>query len=266
KGVFLALIGCILFSRMMASPSPYVIDLATESHTFDQLAKMDAQVEALGEGGPINSSLLTQLTELQNEVKHMSVLSDPTVVTDTLNKVSNLIAQAKKGDKPSVNQFNTTGNFALNYQGYNKDDPLNGAESYKDFYENNANLTLKTLQNSTDVVEEDNNNIQNTPDNVQKAISDAQGHIVDAPGPTQAIGGLAEINTQILKQLQSMHTQLAAIAEAQSAADAKKIQEEATEEVEFNNIIKNSSDSAKEDLENIKSHPNNLGYVSFPGH
>lgn len=192
-----------------------------------------------GKDGILNTDLINQLEELQKEVKKVTVATNKTEVANLLNEVNALIAQASKtSDALSVNgSINSSGKFALNYHGYDAGDILNGASTYAEFYQNNANTTLKTMQNATDAIEADNNNSNNTPQKIDTVIGQATEDINGAPGPTQAIGGLAQINAQILKELQSMHTQLAAMVESQNAAAAKKIQEEATTEVGFNDIV-----------------------------
>lgn len=205
--------------------------------------------------------LQTQTDRLNKEIAALENIENTTNVDGLLKDANKLIAQSRDLEY-EINSSGTA--FAKSYQGYKSPDEITDGtgSDYQSFYKDNVNMTLSTINNANKAIDDSK---QNTDDTVNQAIIQAKGDIQGASGTNQAVGGLAEINVQILKQLQSMHTQLAAIAEAQNAADAKKIQEEATEEAEFKKVVESSSDSAKADLESIKSHPNNLGHISFPG-
>ena len=127
--------------------------------------------------------------------------------------------------------LNKTTDFAKSYQGYKTIEEMGGGSgnTYDSFYKDNANMTLSTINSANKAIEDTN---QTANDDVDSTVALAQTHITGAVGTTQAVSGLAEINIQILKQLQAMHTQLAAMAVAQNASAAKQIQEEVTEEAE----------------------------------
>lgn len=163
---------------------------------------------------------------LGNEIANLSDFQNPTTVKQLLDDANSLIKQSHDIQY----SLDTTTDFAKNYQGYKTIEDMGGSDNtYDSFYHDNANMTLSTINRANKAIEDTN---QTTNDDVDSTVALAQTHITGAVGTTQAVSGLAEINIQILKQLQAMHTQLAAMAVAQNAAAAKQIQEEATEEAE----------------------------------
>ena len=175
-----------------------------------------------------------QYQDLENEVSKIAEGNfTQSQITSKLKEVDDLIKQASSLDGESYKAG--TSQFSKNYPGYNTIDNINSGTSYDDFYKNNANTTLATMDNSIQAIETDKAN--NTGTAVDDTIAKARSNILAATGTTQAVSSLAEINIEILKQLQSMHMQLAAMAETQNAASAKEIQEKATEKAEVTKDI-----------------------------
>lgn len=221
---------CLLFLIIMAGSvfaiGEPVYDVMQDINMGVQLSDMDDQLKTLGQ----------QYTELQSQTKHLkneiNKIADgnftQSEITRELKKVDDLIKQASKADGESYQAG--ASRFSKNYPGYSTIDSINSGVSYDDFYKNNANTTLATLDNSMQAIEQDKTN--NSGVAVDSTIVKARANILNADGATQAVSSLAEVNIEILKQLQSMHMQLASMATSQNAAAAKQIQEEATEKAE----------------------------------
>ncbi len=219
----------------------FVIDTDVESQTLTQLDKMD-----------------TQYKEMKAEVANLKDIKDADSIKKLLDDSDSLIAQST--DLEYKLNHDTT--FAKNYQGYLTPDKITGGSGndYQSFYKDNANKTLSTINNANTVID----NTKGVSDSdVDQAVSTAQSDIKNAPGPTQAVAGLSEINTQMLRELQAMHKQLAAIAEAQNADAAKKIEEEATQKAEFDSAITSAKASSVADAAKIKEKPHYIEHVSF---
>jgi hypothetical protein len=191
-----------------------VIDSKVEDNTGIQVEKMQNQLDSIN--------------------KEIQALKDGNFhehdITDLMNEVNGLIKQASSESYDYDTQFST------NYKGYQKD--ILGAynvNNYEDFYKKNANITLNTINDANKAIEDDKQ--QNNVSEVNTTIDSARANLLNGDkdgqvGTTQAISSVAEINIEILKQLESMHAQLAAMTEAQNAVAAKKIQEEATEKAQ----------------------------------
>lgn len=206
--------------RIFAVGEP-VYDLAQDLNMGVQLDAMGEQLDTLSDQ---YTELKTQTTHLENEIAKISEFSDTADIQTLLGQVNELIKQAE-----SYERYNdASSQFSQNYKGFIEDTGLLKSPSdYDVIYKENVNMTLQTMKNSNDAIEKDLNDPSNSPKNISKTVEQAKFDIRNAAGTTQAVSGLAEINAQILKQLQQMHTQLAAMVESQNAAEAKKIQEEA---------------------------------------
>ncbi len=224
----------VLFFSITAKAEMPVIDWTS----FTELGIIN---DSLGTNSVLDKDLFSQLTELQTQTKRLESEINgiskknftQSEITSKLNEVDGLIKQASSQDGGSYKAG--TSQFSKNYPGYNTIDNINSGTSYDDFYKNNANTTLATMDNSIQAIETDKAN--NTGTAVDDTIAKARSNILAAEGTTQAVSSLAEINIEILKQLQSMHMQLAAMAETQNAASAKEIQEKATEKAEVTKDI-----------------------------
>ncbi len=202
-----------------------VVDLTQAGNMVTQLQNMDDQYKRMQK--QLDQQIYAA-DRLKSEIAQLKDFQNPDKVRSLLSKSNSLIAQSKDIEYTLNNETD----FAKSYQGYKTLDEMQGVSvsTYDSFYKDNANMTLSTI-NSANTAIEDTNKAFND-DTVNSAVGAAQDHITGAKGTTQAVSGLAEINIQILQQLQAMNIQLTAMATAQNAAAAKQIQEEATEEAE----------------------------------
>lgn len=227
----------IMASNIFAEAMP-VYDFMQDVNMGTQFKAMDAQLTALGTEGDQWKKMEQQYQDLEREVSKIAEGNfTQSQITSKLKEVDDLIKQASRQDGESYQAG--ISQFSKNYPGYSAIDDINNGASYDDFYKNNANTTLATLDNSTQAIEQDKAN--NSGEAVDSTIAQARANILKADGTTQAVSSLAEINIEILKQLQSMHMQLAAMATAQNAAMGKKIQEEATEEAGIREKLDNEA-------------------------
>ncbi len=236
------------FSGVLPTPPTRgypVIDMTAVGQMSEQLSTMNNQYEEMIKQ---YNKMQDQYVALQSEIKKIRegnfTQSD---ITRELHKVDGLIKQASSLEGAAYQAG--TSQFSKNYYGYNTTSNLK-ADAYHDFYKNNVNTTLATLDNATQAIETDKKNNAGTA--VDSTITQARANILNAEGTTQAVSSLAEINIEILKQLQSMHMQLAAMSEAENAAYAQKIQEEATGKVEFGDIVEKD---AEEPVLTYGAHP-----------
>lgn len=237
-----------VFAKVLPTPPTNgypVIDMTAVGQMGEQLTTMNNQYsEMIKQYNKMQDQYLALQSEINKIAQGNFTQSD---ITRELNKVDGLIKQANSLD---ANSYQAGGSqFSKNYYGYSTSSNLNN-NSYNDFYKNNVNTTLSTLDNATQAIETDKKN--NSATAVDNTINQVRANILNADGTTQAVSSLAEINIEILKQLQSMHMQLAAMAEATNAASAKKIQEEATGKVEFGDVV---DKDAKEPVLTYGMHP-----------
>ena len=197
-----------------------VIDITAVGKMGEQLSTMNNQYNEMVRQ---YAKMQEQYIAMQSEIARIRQGDfTQSEITRELNKVDGLIKQASSLEADLYEA--RTSQFSTNYRGYGTTSNLNGG-SFNDFYKRNVNTTLSTLDSATEAIETDKQN--NSGIAVDSTISQVRANILNAEGTTQAVSSLAEVNIEILKQLQSMHMQLAAIAEAENAASAKKIQEEA---------------------------------------
>ena len=225
KTILYASLASIFINRVMAGVDPYQI---VHDPLFQSIQEenMGLQLEAMGTKGDQWLKMDQQYQQLLLEVKSLqNGFSDTADIQGLLTQVDGLIKQAKSYE----NYNDPSSQFSQNYKGFSADgeSPQTPSE-YDAIYKDNVNTTLQTIKNSNDAIEKDLNDPNNSPENISTTVTQARKDIANAEGTTQAVSGLAEINMQILKQLQQMHTQLAAMAESQNAAAGKEIQENAT--------------------------------------
>lgn len=235
KAVFILSVGLMCGAWMSGFATLYSVedDMVNGTLTKDLESK-----------GVLDTDMINQLNELQSQTKRLDSeikkLSSgdftESTVTKDLKDVDDLIHQAE-----TSKSYTQTGQFGKNYNGY-QSDPMSSYQTYTDengverskfdvFYQTNTNTTLQTINDSNAAIEKDKENndetqVNTTIDNVKNSLTNPK----TGGGTTEAVSNVAEINIEILKQLQSMHAQLAAMAEAQNAAMGKKIDEDAKEE------------------------------------
>ncbi|MCE3239266.1 MAG: hypothetical protein K0R24_2247, partial [Gammaproteobacteria bacterium] len=168
-----------------------VMDVTSIARLEDEIKEMGKQLEQQ-----------TQAADhLKNEIAQLSDFQNPDTVRTLLAESNKLIGQSKDIEYT----LNKETDFAKSYQGAKPLGELLGGSgtTYDAFYKDNANMTLSTINSANKAIEGTNKAFND--DTVNSAVGKAQDHIMSAQGTTQAVSGLAEINVQLLQQLQAMN-------------------------------------------------------------
>jgi hypothetical protein len=211
----------MMVSRVMAGADPYQL---VHDPEFQKIQEKNMVVEI--------GRMKDQYDELQKQTKHMQ---------QVIEKLGDLNSRDVDGYLNEITTLTNESNdlmTELEDKTKYEDFGANQRANYGKFYDDNTDKTMGVLNNSTETIQK--NADENTPKEVSDVLNKARTD-VNSDSYIKSMTALADINAEIVKELQLMRAQLTAVAQSQNAVAAKKIQEDAAEKQEFDLIIETSA-------------------------
>lgn len=233
KIIPLVITGCLL-TNLSIQPSYAVIpvtDAALNGQTTtNQIMNYIVYVEQL-----INSyqSLTNQLSQLQNEAKHLLTLpmSAWENARNSLNQMANLMQQ---GNNISYSMSNLSAKFKELYPGYDDYSSTSG-QTYQEQYSKMADDNMQNLNNTMQALKQNHDDM----DNESALVDQLKTLSGSAQGDLQAVQVGNQIGAEQIAQLQKMRALMMAQTQAQTKYMAMETQRQAASEKAVDDMLQN---------------------------
>ena len=211
----------ILIMPKFAFAQLAVFDAASFAKLVAQYNQMVAQAQILQQQATYLHQELTTLNSGQYQWSNAQSL---------INQLGGLVNQS---NSLSYNAQNISGQFTAQFPGYQ------APQNFNQQYSQNVNTTMNTLNGDLQSVGMSSQDFTNE----NSRLSFLQNQVTSAQGQTQAIQASAQISSEMVTQLQLLRQVLMTQTNAQTAYFAEQLQNQASSQAQFNQIINAGSTS-----------------------
>lgn len=212
-----------------------VFDAASFAKLVAQYNQMIAQAQILEQQATYLHQELTTLNSGQYQWSNAQSL---------INQLGNVVNQS---NSLSYNAQNINQQFQQQFPGYQ------APQNYNQQFTQNINTTINTLNGDLQSVGMSSQDFTN--ENARLAF--LQSQVSSAQGQTQAIQASAQISSEMVSQLQLLRQVLMAQTNAQTAYYADQLQNQASSQAQFNQIINAGST-------NVPAYGSSGNYITIP--
>jgi P-type conjugative transfer protein TrbJ len=199
-----------------------VFDAAAFAQNYQNFMQLIAQVNLLEQQANYLQQSLNAIKTLGNGQYQWSNVSG------LINQLGNVIQQT---NGISYNAQNVGSQFQKAFPGYQS------SQNFNQQYQQNVNTTQNTLNGVLQSLNISAQDFQTEP----TRIAFLQSQVQNAQGQTQALQASAQISTEIVSQLQLLRQTMMTEANAQNTYFAQQVQNEASSQAGFNQMLANGN-------------------------